>query len=94
MTDNDPKLLRVGALTPLGAQFVLLGCAMFAIGIVIGIEYLAQPAMAEWAAMGSVGDVSYPDWLLRAEHIRNAGVVTAAVGFAGALYLDWIGGET
>lgn len=88
MTDDEPSLLAATAGTHVGNQVILLGLLFLAIGVLVGVNLIAQPAAAEhYTPM--LGYTDMPWYLDRATVISKAAAATAAVSTAGLIFLDY-----
>jgi hypothetical protein len=85
---DEPSLLAATAGTFVGNQVILLGLLMLSIGVLVGVNIIAQPAAAEhYSPM--FGYTNMPWYLDRAAFISRAAAGTAAVSTAGLVYLDY-----
>jgi len=87
---DKPLFLRVSALSFVGRQVLLLGFLMLSLGILIGINLVAQPAMADVWAVSAIGHTpEVPEYLTRAGVISKVSAAAAAASLVGLLWLDY-----
>lgn len=92
MTDRtDPSLLNAAALSFVGVQVILLGTLFLSLGIILGINLVAQPAAADLASMAvdmPGAEVELPQYLVQAATITKVAAVSAVLSVGGLIYLD------
>jgi hypothetical protein len=87
MTD-DPSLLAASAMTYVGVQVILLGLLMLSVGIIIGVNIVAQPAAVEYYSP-VLGYAQLPYWLERAATVSKGAAVSAVLSLGGLIWMDY-----
>jgi hypothetical protein len=90
MSNGTPSLLQAGALTPLGLQTLFLGLLMLSMGIALGINFVAHPALqAQLTPTPLDSGTTIPTWAARAAKVELAAWASAAVALLGLVYVDY-----